>query len=121
MSYVVNPALGDYERFRRAQEQFSMGNYASAIGELEYLIANSDAVHSLSDARLLLARAYFASAQLSRAETMARDLVDANPSDGYAVLLLGRTLQRQGRHAEGDALLDRARALGAEMPPAGEA
>jgi predicted Zn-dependent protease len=47
--------------------------------------------------RLLLARAYFHSAQLRRAEEQLRWLIDRDPSDHYAQFVLGRTLERQGR------------------------
>jgi thioredoxin-like negative regulator of GroEL len=50
--------------------------------------------------RLLAARAYFASAQLNRARTALESLVAESPDDSYARHLLGRTLQRQGRHEE---------------------
>ncbi len=45
----------------------------------------------------MLARAYFHSAQLGRAEEQLRWLVDRDPSDHYAQFVLGRTLERQGR------------------------
>ncbi|QSB04029.1 DsbA family protein [Natronoglycomyces albus] len=48
----------------------------------------------------LAARAYFASAQLAKARQLASDMVDQNPADFYARLLLGRTLQRLGRVEE---------------------
>ncbi|GGU32832.1 DsbA family oxidoreductase [Streptomyces lavendofoliae] len=47
--------------------------------------------------RTVAARAYFASAQLKRAEAELAALVEAYPDDAYARLLYGRTLQRQGR------------------------
>ncbi|MEV0387353.1 DsbA family protein [Nonomuraea sp. NPDC050643] len=50
--------------------------------------------------RMLAARAYFASAQLNRARTTLASLVAEAPDDSYARHLLGRTLQRQGRHEE---------------------
>lgn len=52
--------------------------------------------------RTIAARAYFASAQLKRAETELAVLVEKYPDDAYVRLLYGRTLQRQGRteHAE---------------------
>jgi Tfp pilus assembly protein PilF len=48
-------------------------------------------------ARLLLARAYYHSAQLSRAEEQLRLVLERDPCDAYAHLMLGRTLQRLGR------------------------
>ena len=47
--------------------------------------------------QLLAARAYFASAQLGRAEKLLRVLVDRSPGDSYVRYLLGRTVQRQGQ------------------------
>ncbi|GAB2954374.1 hypothetical protein GCM10027280_48460 [Micromonospora polyrhachis] len=55
--------------------------------------------------RLLAARAYFASAQLGRAEQLLRILVDRSPGDAYVRHLLGRTLQRQGRATQAAAHL----------------
>ncbi|MDN5795344.1 MAG: hypothetical protein L0H79_06280 [Intrasporangium sp.] len=49
---------------------------------------------------MLLARAYFHLAQLGRAEAVLVELVEKAPTDAYADLLLGRTLQRAGRHEE---------------------
>ena len=45
--------------------------------------------------RLLLARAYFHSAQLRRAEEQLRILIERDPTDHYAQFVLGRTLERQ--------------------------
>lgn len=67
---------------------------------------------TLGDAPLLLARAYYHSAQLGRAEKAARALVEADPTDVYAVLLLARTLQRRGRHADAGTWLRRLDAMG---------
>ncbi|GAA1333855.1 tetratricopeptide repeat protein [Saccharothrix algeriensis] len=60
------------------------------------------ASHAPADRTVLteLALAHFQSAALGRAEGVLRELVDLDPSDGYARLLLGRTLSRQSRHAE---------------------
>ena len=49
---------------------------------------------------LLLGRAYYRSAQLRKAEEELRRAVELAPADSYARYLLGRTLQRQSRHAD---------------------
>ena len=50
--------------------------------------------------QLLLARAYYHSDQLPRAEETARAVLARAPSEAYAHLLLGRVLQRPNRAAE---------------------
>jgi Flp pilus assembly protein TadD len=50
--------------------------------------------------RLLLARAYFNSAQLAGAEAQLRTLIEHDPSDHYAHHVLGCTLERAGRFRE---------------------
>jgi Flp pilus assembly protein TadD len=64
--------------------------------------------------RLLAARAWFASAQLRKARTALAELLAEYPDDAYARVLLGRTLQRLGRHEEAGAHLR----LGGAMTPA---
>ena len=51
-------------------------------------------------ARWLLARAYYHSAQLRRAESELRVIVERDPVEHYARLMLGRALERQGRQEE---------------------
>ena len=60
---------------------------------------------------LLLARAYYHSAQLTRAEAAAREVIDRDPTEPYAYLLLGRTLERQSRRREAEAPLRMAAAM----------
>jgi Flp pilus assembly protein TadD len=69
-------------------------------------------LHGTDDLRLLLARAYFHSAQLGRAEAVLNRITAESPTDGYAHLLLGRTLQRAGRHDEAARPLALAEILG---------
>ncbi|WP_416970990.1 tetratricopeptide repeat protein [Streptomyces sp. 4F14] len=66
--------------------------------------------------RLLLARAYYHSAQLSRAEEQLRRVVERDPVEHYAHLMLGRTLERQGRQAEAEPWLRMAAAFSGEFP-----
>lgn len=69
-------------------------------------------LHGTSDLRLLLARAYYHSAQFNRAEAVLTGLIEQCPTDAYAHLLLGRTLQRAGRPAEAARPLALAQVLG---------
>ncbi|GAA2697672.1 MULTISPECIES: tetratricopeptide repeat protein [Actinosynnema] len=67
-----------------------------------------------------LALAHFQSAALPRAEEVLLRLVELDPSDGYARLLLGRTLSRQSRHAEALPQLKLAAALTGDPEVAAE-
>lgn len=62
--------------------------------------------------RMWLARAYYHSAQLGRAEATLTEVVGRWPSEAYAHLLLARTLQRAGRAEEGKQHLLLAEAMG---------
>jgi hypothetical protein len=69
-------------------------------------------LHGTTELRLLLARAYFHSAQFGRAEAVLLRIVEECPTDAYAHLLLGRTLQRAGRHEDAARPLALAEILG---------
>src|SRR4051794_24032026 len=93
-------------RLSFAQGLFDRGEYREAALALAELVeevegassgepgsADDDGVlHGTADLRLLLARAYFHSAQLGRAEMTLHRIVAESPTDAYAHLLLGRTL-----------------------------
>lgn len=104
----------DYTQLQYAEALYAGRDYSEAALVLEKLLAGSDVVHSTTDARLLLARAYFRSAQLKGAEREARAVLAAAPTEGYAALLLGRTLQRQSRHTEARNYLEMARVWGVQ-------
>ena len=86
-----------YDEYRRGVILFDAGDFITAAQVLAPVVA---AVPDRFDVRLLLARAYFHSAQLRRAEQELRVLVEHDPSDHYARFVLGRTLERQNRPAE---------------------
>lgn len=108
-------------RYSWARGLFDNGDFRAAASALSDLLAELDGpqpddqqplLHSTADLRLLLARAYFESAQLGRAESVLRGLIEEAPTDAYAHLLLGRTLQRAGRHGEAARPLALAEILG---------
>ena len=104
-----------------ARSLFDHGDFSAAATALRELVDESGSgehLHGTADLRLLLARAYFGSAQLGRAETDLRQLVKDAPDDGYLHLLLGRTLQRQRRHADAQRHLALAEVLGDYERPA---
>src|SRR5690606_22530938 len=80
--------------YRRATDAFESGDPVRAARMLEPIVA---AEPSRSDVRLLLARAYYHSAQLVRAEEQLRVLIEQDPSDHYAQFVLGRTLERRNQ------------------------
>lgn len=116
-----------FERYELAKEHFAQARYLEAARELEDFFTDLAAVraerdcsdyaddpvgHGTAEAHLLLARAYFHSAQLARAEAATRQVLTEAPDDPYAHLLLGRTLQRAGRPEEARGPLRLAELLG---------
>ncbi|MFD9334390.1 tetratricopeptide repeat protein [Streptomyces sp. NPDC060028] len=101
------------ERWERAGLFFDAKEYATAARVLAALAG--EAPEQLAP-RLLLARAYYHSAQLARAEHELRAILERWPVEDYAQLMLGRTLQRQGRAAEAAPYLRIAAAMAGEFP-----
>ena len=104
-------------RLELARSLFARGDFAAAATALAELVTDAErddahTLHSTTELRVLMARAYFGSAQLGRAEAVLREVVQAAPADGYAHLMLGRTLQRQGRHDDARRHLALAELLG---------
>ncbi|MFF2655280.1 tetratricopeptide repeat protein [Streptomyces sp. NPDC058045] len=101
------------ERWERAGRLFGERRYAAAAVVLRGLV---EAEPRQVAARLLLARSYYHSAQLGRAERELREVLELDPVEGYAQLMLGRTLQRLGRDAEAVRYLRTAAALDGDFP-----
>ncbi|MEZ0071349.1 tetratricopeptide repeat protein [Planotetraspora sp. GP83] len=85
------------EEYRRGALFFEAKDYITAARILADVVAEDPGNLSV---RLLLARAYYHSAQLGRAEAELRRVLEQDPAEAYAHLLLGRTLQRQNRGSE---------------------
>jgi predicted Zn-dependent protease len=101
------------ERWERAQLLFEARDY---IGAARLLAVVVEEAPEQTGPRLLLARAYYHSAQLGRAEEQLRDIIGRDPVEHYAHLLLGRTLERQNRHGEAERWLRLAAAFSGEFP-----
>ncbi|MFC0526081.1 tetratricopeptide repeat protein [Phytohabitans kaempferiae] len=86
-----------FEEYRQALLFMQVGEPVHAARILAPLVTAEPAN---ADVRLQLALAYFASAQLKRAEAELRVLVERDPSDHYSHHVLGRTLERLHRPAE---------------------
>ena len=103
----------DHDRWVRAQALFEERAYREAAVLLtELLDAAADVGHELTDVRLLLARSLYHSAQLNGAIRVATELLEHDPNEPYAHLLVGRSLQRQGRADEAQPHLRLAELLG---------
>ena len=100
------------ERWERARMFFDAKDYTAAARVLGTLV---EEVPEQTGPRLLLARAYYHSAQLRRAETELRVIVERDPVEHYARLMLGRTLQRQGRNEEAEPHMRLASALAGDF------
>lgn len=103
------------ERYERARALFEHGEYQAAAEAFALLVDESalePPLHGTTELRLMLARAYYHSAQLGRSETVVRAILVDDPDEPYANLLLGRTLQRRGRRAEATPYLAMAELLG---------
>ena len=102
-----------HDRWLRAQSLFEERAYREVAVMLTELLDDPGEVrHELTDVRLLLARALFHSAQLDGAIRVATELLKHDPNEPYAHLLLGRSLQRQGRRDEAQPHLRLAELLG---------
>lgn len=95
------------ERWERAGFFFDAKEYVTAARILAGLVEEVPE----QVAPRLLARAYYHSARLGRAETELRAVLERDPVEHYARLMLGRTLERQGRQTEADTQLRLADAL----------
>ncbi|MFJ9210213.1 tetratricopeptide repeat protein [Streptomyces sp. L-9-10] len=100
------------ERWDRAQLFFDAKEYGTAARILTGLV---DEVPEQVAPRLLLARAYYHSARLAKAEAELRAVLERDPVEHYARLMLGRTLERQGRAEEAAPQLRMAAALTGEF------
>ena len=102
-----------HDRWLRAQALFEERAYREAAVMLTELLDDpGDVGHELTDVRLLLARSFFHSAQLDGAIRVATELLEHDPNEPYAHLLLGRSLQRKGRRDEARPHLRLAELLG---------
>ncbi len=86
-----------HSEFLRADLFLAMGQPTEAARILEPIVAAEPANEAALE---LLARSYFGSAQLGRAEEALNRLVDLAPANGWARRALARTLERQSRHDE---------------------
>jgi Flp pilus assembly protein TadD len=85
-----------HSEFLKADLFLAMGRPTEAARILEPVVAAEPANQAALE---MLARSYFASAQLRRAEEALTRLVALAPANGWARRALARTLERQSRPA----------------------
>lgn len=102
---------GTVEAFRRAESLLAQRRPWEALRVLEPVL---DVAADKPSVQLLLGRAYLFTAQFHRAERAFLRVLEMDPSDHYARLVLGHTLRRQGRLTEARSQLR----LAATMHPA---
>ena len=100
MTDAMLDRMSAYDTFRWAVELFERREYYGAARVLQHLVDTHPHDRELGAARELLARSYFHSAQVDRAAAVARDVLERDPVDGYAALLLTRALERSSRRDE---------------------
>jgi predicted Zn-dependent protease len=86
-----------HSEFLRADLLLAMGQPTEAARILQAVVAAEPENEAALE---LLARAYFGSAQLGRAEQALARLVEVAPANGWARRALARTLERQSRGGE---------------------
>jgi len=84
-----------HDEYRRAELYLTSGQPTEAARMLETVVADDPTNQAALE---LLARSYFGSAQLSRAETALARLLELSPCNAWARRALGRTLDRLSRH-----------------------
>ncbi|HJX44592.1 MAG TPA: tetratricopeptide repeat protein [Geodermatophilus sp.] len=95
---MIQPYESDlHSDYLRADLFLAMGQPVEAARVLEPLVAAEPGNEAALE---LLARSYFGSAQLQRAEGALRRLVELAPANGWARRALARTLERQSRHGD---------------------
>ncbi|MFF2375318.1 DsbA family protein [Streptomyces xiamenensis] len=87
----------EVRRLRQAESLLDKSDPLGALTLLRPLLAEHGTDRAV---QVLAARAYYHSAQLERARVVLERLTRDTPDDAYLRLLLGRTLERQGRDAD---------------------
>ena len=94
---MTQPEMDLHSEYLRADLFLAMGRPTEAARILERVVAAEPENEAAVE---LLARSYFGSAQLNRAETSLARLVELAPANGWARRALARTLERQSRAAD---------------------
>ena len=110
---ITDPSGDPYETLRTAKELFDTRKYTEAARLIEGMTGTPEGASR--DARELLARSYYHSAQLTKAAVAARELLDVDPTNVDAAVLLARSLERAGKKDEAAPVRRLAQSLGADI------
>lgn len=110
---ITDPSGDPYETLRTAKELFDTRKYTEAARLIEGMTGTPEGASR--DARELLARSYYHSAQLTKATVAARELLDVDPTNVDAAVLLARSLERAGKKDEAAPVRRLAQSLGADI------
>ena len=108
---MTDPRIDLHSEYLRADLFLAVGRPAEAARVLEPVVAAEPGNQAALE---LLARSYFGSAQLVRAEQALTRLVELAPANGWARRALARTLERLSRPADAVVHHRVADALGAD-------
>jgi Flp pilus assembly protein TadD len=108
---MSEPPIDLHSEYLRADLMLAVGQPAEAARILRPVVEAEPANEAALE---LLARSYFASAQLARAEEALTRLVELAPANGWARRALARTLEQQSRADEAVPHHRMADALGAD-------
>lgn len=104
--------LSAYELWREAETKFGERDYIRTAQLLEVLLTRDETAEMGRQVRELLARSYYHSAQVKKAVAATREALERDPDNGYLVLLLSRSLERNGQRDEAATYRRMADALG---------
>lgn len=104
-----------YERLVTARNHIERRRFREAIVELQAILETEHRPSEIEETKELLALANFKAAYLPRAEVLARELIESNPTNSYAHTILVRSLERQSCKEEAARARSLAVALGAEL------
>ncbi|RRD05680.1 hypothetical protein EII34_05565 [Arachnia propionica] len=104
-----------YERLMNARNHIDSRRFREAIVELQAILDVERRPSEIEETKELLALANYKAAYLPKAERLARELIETNPTNTYAHTILVRSLERQSRKEEAAQARTLAQALGAEV------
>ena len=111
--FITDPTADPFTTMQTAEQLFAAKRYTDAARLVDALAGTPEGASR--HARELLARSYYHSAQLAKAADAARELLDVDPTNVDAAVLLTRALERAGKKDEAAPVRRLATSLGADI------